>query len=111
MVNIGAIMVKLEVIIKDADYGEIIYKILPQILANMKDKEDAGKIVQILGGMSNVPGTLAKAALAVLPQEVKDELLVKILDGYREELKQKINELLKDEMLPCEIHDIWASQA
>ena len=104
-------MVKFEVVIKDADYGEIIYKILPQLLAGMKDKEDAGKIIQILGSMANVPGTLAKAALAVLPQEVKDELLVKIIDGYSDEIKDKINEILVKNSLPCEVHEIWAKQA
>lgn len=104
-------MVKVEIVIKDADYGEIIYRILPQVLANMKDQEDAGKIIQILGGMSNIPGTLAKAALAVLPQDVKDELLVKVVDGYHEELKQKVNDILKKEKLPCTVHEIWASQA
>lgn len=104
-------MVKLEVVIKNADYGEIIYKILPSLLANMKEKEDASKIIQILGSMSNLPGTLAKAALSVLPQDVKDDLVVKMIDGYSEELIGKINEILKKQNLPCEINEIWASKA
>lgn len=103
-------MVKLEIVIKDADYGEIIYKILPNLLANMKDKEDVSKIIQILSGMSNVPGTIAKAALSVLPQDVKDDLLVKVIDGYSDELREKANELLNKQKLPCEIREIWASK-
>lgn len=104
-------MVKLEIMIKDADYGEIIYQILPSLLENMKEKEDASKIIHILGSMSNLPGTLAKAALSVLPQEVKDDLVVKVIDGYSEELKEKINEILTKGNLPCEIKEIWASKA
>lgn len=103
-------MVKLEIVIKDADYGEIIYKILPNVLANMKDKEDVSKIIQILSGMANVPGTIAKAALSVLPQDVKDDLLVKVIDGYSDELREKANEILNKEKLPCEIREIWASK-
>lgn len=103
-------MVKLEVILHDADYGEIIYKILPQVLANMKEKEDVSKLIHILSGMANVPGTLAKAALSVLPQDVKDDLVVKVIDGYSDELKEKVNEILKKEGLPCEIQEIWASK-
>lgn len=103
-------MVKLEIVMKDADYGEIIYKILPGLLANMKEKEDVSKIIQILGSMSNLPGTIAKAALSVLPQDVKDDLVVKVIDGYSEELREKVNELLKKENLPCEVKEIWASK-
>lgn len=103
-------MVKLEIVIKDADYGEIIYKILPGVLANMKEKEDVSKIIQILGSMSNLTGTIAKAALSVLPQDVKDDLLVKVVDGYTDELKEKVNQLLSKEKLPCEIREIWASK-
>lgn len=103
-------MVKIEIVLKDVDYGDIIYRFLPGILANMKDKEDISKIIQILAGMSNVPGTIAKAALAVLPQDVKDDLIVKITAGYHEELIEKINEILKKQVISCEVKDLWASK-
>lgn len=104
-------MVKVEVVIKDADYGDILYRFLPKMLAGMKDKEDASKIIQILSGMSNMPGTVAKAALAVLPQDVKDDLLVKVIDSYNEELKKKVNESIQKQGISCEVRDIWASKA
>ena len=103
-------MVKIEVVFKDADYGEIIYKILPNMLAKMKDKEDVSKIIQILGGIANVPGSVAKAALSVLPQDVKDDLLVKVITGYSDDILIKINEVLEKQKLPCEIREIWASK-
>ena len=103
-------MVKIEIVLKNVDYGEIIYKILPDYINKIKDQEDASKIIQILSGMVNVPGTIAKAALSVLPQEIKDELLVRVVNIYNEELLEKINTMLSKNELPADVVELWSKK-
>lgn len=70
-------MFKLELIIKDVNYDEIADKVIPIVIEKYsKNGEKTNKIVKILAGMKGLPTKLAKAALAVLPQNTKDEIAV-----------------------------------
>lgn len=99
-------MIKFEITLKDIDYGDLSYHYLPKVLNQMSKKEKVSKLVRILGGMHNIMGTLAKAALAVLPQETKDEMVVKVFSGYKEEITSVVNGIIKEKNIKLQVTTI-----
>ncbi len=100
-------MIKLEVMIKDVDYGDIADKVIPVVLQKLSEKGDkTSKLAKVLGGMKGLPNKIIKAALAVLPQQTKDELAVYFLSEYKEDIISYVNKLAEDKQISVEIDQV-----
>jgi hypothetical protein len=73
----------------------------------MSGTEDkTGKLAQLLLGMEDVPNKMLDAALGVLPQDAKDDLLIRMLSIYKEDILKQINNLAKEQQIAAEVSDL-----
>lgn len=100
-------MIKLEVLIKDVDYGDIADKVIPIVLQKLSEKEDkTSKLAKVLSGMKGMPNKIVKAALSVLPQQTKDELAVYFLSEYKEDIVSYVNRMAEDKQIAIEVEEV-----
>jgi hypothetical protein len=105
--KVGNDMIKLEITLKEIDYNTLIGNILPKLLISMSGTEDkTGKLAQLLLGMEDVPNKMLDAALGVLPQDAKDDLLIRMLSIYKEDILKQINNLAKEQQIAAEVSDL-----
>jgi hypothetical protein len=91
-------MVKLEVSLRDIDYNSVPEQLVMKLLDNLSQKPDkSGKLAQILLSLGDAPGKMVSAALSVLPQEAKDQLLVELSAVYQEEMIESLNHVLEQQ--------------
>jgi hypothetical protein len=97
-------MVKIEVSLKEIDYNSVSEQLLLKFLANMSQKSDqSGRLAQLLLSLGDAPGKMVTAALSVLPQETKDQLLVELFSLYQEETVERLNHMLEQQSLTVQV--------
>ena len=95
-------MIKLEMIVDDIDYEAASDLLLPLLADKLKNEHKfAGNL---LG--SNMTGSFAKTMLRSMPQEKKDALAVKTLNGKKELLEEKAEELLREKNIHLKIKEL-----
>lgn len=100
-------MFRVEFIIKDVNYDEIADKVIPIVIKKYSDKGDkSSKVARILAGMKGLPAKLAKAALAVLPQQTKDEMTVHFITEFKEDIISSINSVVKENGIAVKVEDM-----
>lgn len=100
-------MIKLEVILEDINYDSVIASVLPKLMQAMVEKGDKqGKLAEVLLSMKEVPNQMLTAALAVLPQEAKDELVVKILSIYKEDIIDSLNHMANEQQITAVVSEV-----
>jgi len=100
-------MIKVEIKIRDVDYGDIADKVIPMVLQKLNDKDEkTSKLVKILAGMKGLPNKIVKAALSVLPQQTKDELAVHFLSEYKADIVTYINRMAEEKQIAIEIEEV-----
>ena len=92
-------MIKISFYLTDIEYGEIAEKFLPMVIERLSDREDSGRLIQILSGIGELPGAMAKTALHALPDAVKEELTVYFLEKYQEKLTEKMNGFMEENQI------------
>ncbi len=102
----GYSMLKFEISLNEIDYNSVITNLLPMILNNMSMKDDkSGELAKVLLDMNEIPNQMIIAALNVLPQEAKDELVVKISSLYKEEIIDSLNHLVGEQHITAVVSD------
>lgn len=104
-------MIELTVLIKSIDYDSIINNILPALSEKLAQTDKNGPLQLLFGKFNELSDSAIKAALQVLPQEVKDELVVSFLENYKEDIIKNINQTAADNKLNIVIGDLKASIA
>jgi len=99
-------MIKVEIKIRDIDYGDIADKVIPIVLQKLNEKDEPSKLVKILAGMKGMPNKIVKAALSVLPQQTKDELAVHFLSEYKADIVACINRMAEENQIAIEIEEV-----
>jgi hypothetical protein len=94
--------------IKSIDYNAVVEKLLPVISEKLSENESSGPLQLILGKFKGLSGSAIKAALAVLPSEVIDELVVSFIGYYKEDIIKAINQIAADNQLKIEVGDLNA---
>lgn len=80
-------MIEVKIKISEVDYGSAADVLLPVLLEKLSCSADpltAGLLAKLKG----LSGSAAKAALNILPQDVKDELAVACLNHYNDEISR-----------------------
>jgi hypothetical protein len=97
-------MVKLEVSLKEIDYNSVPEQLVMKLLDNLSQKPDkSGKLAQILLSLGDAPGKMVSAALLVLPQETKDQLLAELFMVYQEEVVESLNHVLQQQGFSAQV--------
>ena len=95
-------MIKLEMIVDDIDYKAASELLLPLLADKLREENRfAGNLLA-----SNMTGGLAKTMLRAMPQEKKDALVVKALNGKKELLTEKAEALLREKQIRLRIKEL-----
>ncbi|MDF2589542.1 MAG: hypothetical protein K0S41_3383 [Anaerocolumna sp.] len=104
MVKGGKSMLKIELTLSEINYNELVERMIPTMLENLEKKDS--KIATILSDMGNIPVQMITAALNVLTQEQKNELIAKIVATYNEDISKAVSETMKKQHIAVDIKDI-----
>jgi hypothetical protein len=99
-------MLELKLQIKDLDYSALAELILPKVIEQKAKKEESGLFSKILQKTKGMSTGAAKAALGVLPQDMKDDLTASFLMHYREDIIKALYKLAKENNVKVEIGEI-----
>lgn len=88
-------MIKLDVVLDEIDYNEVIDFIVPMLLSNLSKKDNKlGRLFAIVSDVDEITSDMLKAALNTPPQQKKNELIVSILTTYNEDIMKQINKVM-----------------
>jgi hypothetical protein len=97
-------MVKLEISLREIDYNSVSEQLVIKLLNNMSQKPDqSGKLAQTLLSLGDAPGKMVSAALSVLPQETKDQLLMELFAVYQEEVVESLNHIIQQQGFSAQV--------
>lgn len=100
-------MLKIEITVDDIDYGQTAANITPTLLVKLAEQDSkAGKIVQLLMGMPDIPGNMVSAAIGAIPKDQRDTLFANILMEYRAELTDSLNKIIEKNNIKADIKSI-----
>ncbi len=103
-------MIKIEISLDQVKYGEIANTVIPMVIDKLAAREDSGRFMQILNGLDQLPGSLAKTALNSLPESAKEEMTVYFLDKYKGKIMDFINGFADENQISAEIEKIKISR-
>lgn len=99
--------IKVEIILEEINYNTLLKSILPKILMLISKKDEKHRnLVKVLMEMKELPVEMMSAALAVLTQEEKDEMLAKLFGIYQEDIVDMINQKVAEQQISVVISDI-----
>lgn len=81
---------KITLELNEIDYGTLVEQILPLVKNKLAAKE--GKGAQILGKLAEASPTLAGSMVDMLPQTIKDEIAVMLVNQNKERIVSAIME-------------------
>lgn len=99
-------MLELKLQIKDLDYNALAELILPKVIEQKVQKEEGSFFSKILRKTKGMTTSAAKAALGVLPQDVKDDLTASFLMHYRDDIIKALYKLAQDNKVKVEIGEL-----
>lgn len=100
-------MLRLDAILDEINYNQVIETILPKILENLSKKEDKqGEVVKYLIGMGTATNNMVTAALDTLSQEEKDEMVSTIINIYKEDIVKSINCMIEKQNISSEVSSL-----
>lgn len=95
---------KLTLNINRINYESVIEQAIP--LLKEKAKNDNSILFKTLSGILSMPGDIPKKMMNALPQETKDDIVVYLINNYREKLIGWIQGTLVNKGLDLNIEDI-----
>ena len=99
-------MIKLEVVIDEVDYVKTVEGLLPILLEHLSKQEEPAKLTGILLELGELPAQVMSGAIMAIPPEVRDVILAKFLNEYREEISEALTALLVQNRIKAEITSI-----
>ena len=75
-------MLEFKISVSDLDYGAVAEMLLP--IVKEKAEPSGNRAVKLLLGMVDAAGALPKKAINALPQDIKDEMVVALVNNYKD---------------------------
>ena len=102
-------MIEVKIKVSDIDYGAAADVLLPVLLDKLSASANpftAGLLTKLKG----LSGSAAKAALSILPQDVKDELAVACLNHYSDGISQSMVNFVEQKGIGLQISGVGVSK-
>lgn len=101
-------MLEFKVAVGELDYGAVAAMLLPIV----KEKADAdpsrSRAVKVLLTMANAAGGLSVKAINALPQDIKDEMVVMLVNNYKDRLIEFVENKAAAKNIAVTVSDIAA---
>lgn len=102
--KVGNDMLKFEIILNEIDYNSVIENTLPKLFISMSEKSDKqGELAKVLLDMEEIPIKMIVAALDILPQQAKNDFIVKLQSIYNSDIIKFINNKVSEEHMIAEV--------
>ena len=95
---------ELKIKVKDLDYDSLIRAVIP-ILKETAESSDSNGL-KFIANILRLPGELPLKMLSALSQEKKDEIVVYLVNHYKEKIVEWVQDSLKEKGFSIEIDDI-----
>lgn len=97
-------VIKVEVSLGEIDYDKVFGQLVMKLLANLSQKPDqSGRMARTFLALGDTPGEMVTAALSVLSQEAKDQLLVDLFSNCQEDVLASLNHVLEQQGISAQV--------
>ncbi|MDP4132795.1 MAG: hypothetical protein Q8882_02145 [Bacillota bacterium] len=101
-------MLEIKIMADNLDYGLLAEKFIPEAIGEFSEKK-GGFFGNLAGKLKGFSGAAAKAALNVMPQKVKEDLVIQLANEYKEKFIKSANITLNQKGIAAQINDIEVS--
>ena len=100
-------MIKVDIVLEEIDYNEVVNAMVPKLLEILSDKDTKlASISKVLTNMGSSPANMINAALNVLSQDQRNDLLANICTIYNDDIRELINQIMMEQQLSTAISDV-----
>ena len=100
-------VIKLELTLNEIDYNTVCGQLIEKLLESLSQKEgQSGRLAQIFLGLGDVPSDMVAAALSVLSQEAKDQLLIDLFTSCQDDITEGINMVLEQQGISAQVEQV-----
>ncbi len=100
-------VIKLELTLNEIDYNTVCGQLIEKLLESLSQKEgQSGRLAQIFLGLGDVPSDMVAAALSVLSQEAKDQLLIDLFTSCQDDITEGINKVLEQQGISAQVEQV-----
>jgi hypothetical protein len=103
-------MIELKVQISDVDYDSLTDILWPLVAGQVAEKSSGSALGKIFSGSQGLAASAAKAAIKSMPQNRKEELLVRLLNENRGKLTEMLVRLAADNGVKVKVEGVKAEQ-
>ncbi len=97
-------VIKLEATLNEIDYESVLGQLVMKLLTNLSQKSDqSGRLAKTFLSLGNAPGEMVSAALSVLSQEAKDQLLIDLFSNCQEDVLANLNRVLDEQGISARV--------
>lgn len=97
-------VIKVEFSLGEIDYNKVFGQLVMKLLANLSQKPDqSGRLARTFLALGDAPGEMVAAALSVLSQEAKDQLLVDLFTNCQEDVLTSLNHVLDQQGISAQV--------
>ena len=99
-------MLEFRLSVSDLDYGAVAEMLLS--IVKEKAEPSGNRAVKLLLGMVNAAGELPKKAINALPQDVKDEMVVALVNNYKDRFSEFVQNKAAAKNISLKVENIAA---
>ena len=100
----GYDVIKLEVTLNEIDYDKVFGQLIMKLLNILSQKPDSsGRLAQTFLALGEAPGEMVAAALSVLSQEAKDQLLIDLVGNSQSDIVERLNQALEQQGISAQV--------
>lgn len=99
-------MIEIKISISDVDYEAAAEKVIPLALDKLSKREESFFLAAALSKFKGATGKAAIAALAALPQSVKDEIATAMIQSKKDTIIDFINKLAQDQGMSVTVNEL-----
>lgn len=79
-------MIEIKIDIDDINYGDVVSKLMPTLKKKLSEGAEDGSTKKLLADILSIAGNLPVSMIDVLPQSIKDEMAVSIINNSKRKL-------------------------
>lgn len=95
-------MIELKIKLDNIKYGDIVEKVLPKIIEELSENHDQ-KFFKMIMRSQNQSTEMIKTIISLMPPDVQEEIALRIVSSYSEEIITEINEFAKKKNLSMDV--------
>ena len=101
-------MLEFKVSMSDLDYGAAAAMLLSMVKDKADENPSGRKAVKMLLSMANAAGGLSAKAINALPQDIKDEMVVMLVNNYKDKFIEVVQSKAEAKNISVTVNDIAA---